>query len=217
MNCCCRAGLHGVKSDVWTLVHAERRALIADLEQLDDAQWEIPSLCAGWTVHDVVAHLIDVAMTTRLGFVADMARARFDFDRQNESGIDRARGTSPAETVQRLRDVVSRTSGPPAPLDTRIVEEVLHGEDIRRPLGLTRTYPPAAVVRSLQQQARMPASFGGAKELVARIRLTATDIDLSIGDGPEVRGPLLALLLAVTGRRVALDELEGKGLARLAG
>jgi hypothetical protein len=63
----------------------------------------------------------------------------------------------------------------------------------------------------------MPASFGGAKELVARIRLTATDIDLSIGDGPEVRGPLLALLLAVTGRRVALDELEGKGLARLAG
>jgi uncharacterized protein (TIGR03083 family) len=217
MNCCCRAGLHGVKSDVWTLVHAERRALIADLEQLDDARWEVPSLCAGWTVHDVVAHLVDVATTTRLGFVADMARARFDFDRQNERGIDRARGTSPAETLQHLRDVVSRTSGPPAPLDTRIVEEVLHGEDIRRPLGLTRTYPPAAVVRSLQQQARMPASFGGAKELVARIRLTATDIDLSIGDGPEVRGPLLALLLAVTGRRVALDELEGKGLARLAG
>ncbi len=61
----------------------------------------------------------------------------------------------------------------------------------------------------------MPASFGGAKELVARVRLTATDLDLSIGEGPEVNGPALALLLAVTGRRIALDELDGPGLARL--
>lgn len=203
-------------NDVWPLVHAERRALIDDLEGLDGAQWTQPSLCAGWNVHDVVAHLVDVALTTRLGFAVDIARARFDFDRQNTNGLERARGATPIETLKRLRDVVTRTSGPPAPMDTRIVEEVVHGEDIRRVVGLTRCYPDDAVVRSLRQQARMPASFGGAKELVARVRLRATDLDLSIGEGPDINGPALALLLAITGRRVALDELDGPGVTALA-
>ena len=203
-------------NDVWPMVHAERRALIENLEDLDDAQWIRPSLCDGWTVHDVAAHLVDVASTTRLSLVVDMARAWFDFDRQNANGVVRARGATPRQTLERLRQVASRTSTPPAPLDTRIVEEVVHGEDIRRALGLTRAYPQEAVVRSLRQQARMPASFGGAKELVRRVRLTATDLDLSIGQGPEISGPALALLLAVTGRRVVLDELGGPGLAILA-
>ncbi|MFI6712860.1 hypothetical protein ACIBF7_40945 [Nonomuraea sp. NPDC050478] len=86
---------------------------------------------------------------------------------------------------------------------------------IPRPLGLTRVYPQAAVVRSLRYQARTPAAFGGAKELMARIRLTATDADLSIGDGLEVSGTALSLLLAISGRRVALDELDGPGTPTL--
>ena len=198
-----------MKNDVWPLVHSERAALIADLGQIDPAQWEQPSLCAGWTVHDVVAHLVDVAHTTRLGFVVDMARAGFDFDRQNTRGIARARGATPRETLQRLGDAVARTTTPPAPRDTRLVEEVVHGEDIRRPLGIFHSYSEQAVVRSLRQQARTSTAFGGAKELVAGVRLTATDVDLSIGDGPEVSGTALALLLAVSGRQVTLDELDG--------
>lgn len=208
-------GLPGMPNDVWPMVHVERRALIDALENLDETQWTRPSLCDGWTVHDVVAHMVDVALTTRLGFVVDIARARFDFDRQNANGVERARGATPRQTLERLRQVTSRTSGPPAPLDTRLVEEVVHGEDIRRPLGLVHAYPPKAVIRSLRQQARMSASFGGAKELVARVRLTATDLDLSIGEGPEVSGPALALLLAITGRRVAQNELAGPGVAIL--
>jgi uncharacterized protein (TIGR03083 family) len=201
---------------VWTLVHAERSALIDDLERLDVHRWDVPSLCPGWTVHDVVAHLVDTARTTRLGFVVGLARAGFDFDRQNARGVERERGASPGETLERLRRVASRTSSPPAPLDTRLVEEVVHGEDVRRPLGLTRTYAQEAVVRSLRLQARTPASFGGAKELVARVRLTATDADVSIGDGPDVTGSALSLLLAVSGRRVALEDLDGPGVDALA-
>ncbi|MFF8955660.1 maleylpyruvate isomerase family mycothiol-dependent enzyme [Streptomyces sp. NPDC014894] len=204
-------------NDVWPLVHAERAALIDDLARLDDARWEEPSLCAGWTVHDVAAHLVDTARTTRLGFVAGLVRAGFDFDRQNTRGVERERGASPRETLERLRRVASRTSTPPAPLDSRIVEEVVHGEDIRRPLGLSRAYPSEAVLRSLRLQLRTPASFGGAKELTARVRLTATDADLSVGDGPEVTGDALSLLLAVSRRRVALSELEGPEAGTLAG
>ncbi|TXS13029.1 hypothetical protein EAO68_21105, partial [Streptomyces sp. wa22] len=103
------------------------------------------------------------------------------------------------------------------PLDSRLVEEIVHGEDIRRPLGIVRSYPEEAVVRSLRLQVRTPASFGGAREIVAHTRLTASDADLSIGEGPEVSGPVLSLLLAVSRRRVALDDLDGPGLAALAG
>ncbi|MFI5509215.1 maleylpyruvate isomerase family mycothiol-dependent enzyme [Mycobacterium sp. NPDC051804] len=204
-----------MRNDVWPLVHAERAALIDDLTGLDNAAWEKPSLCGGWTVHDAVAHLVDVARSTRLGFAVDMVRAGFDFDRQNARGIDRARGGSPDETLQRLREAAARTSTPIAPLDTRLVEEVVHGEDIRRPLGIKHTYAQEAVVRSLRQQVRTSTAFGGAKELVAGVRLVATDADLTIGDGPEVAGPALALLLTVSGRPVTGRELDGPGLATL--
>ncbi|MFI8004866.1 maleylpyruvate isomerase family mycothiol-dependent enzyme [Streptomyces sp. NPDC086010] len=205
------------KDDVWDLVHAERAALIEDLAGLDDDRWREHSLCEGWTVHDVAAHLVDTARTTRLGFVVALARARFDFDRQNALGVERERGDTPEETLRRLRRAAPRTSAPPAPLVSRLVEEIVHGEDIRRPLGLTRAYPQRAVEAALRLQTRTPASFGGAKELVDRVRLTATDADLAIGTGPEAVGPALGLLLAVSGRRVALDDLAGSGVEALAG
>lgn len=201
--------------DVWPMVHSERAALIDDLAGLDAARWDEPSLCGDWTVHDVVAHLVDTARTTRLGFVVGLVGARFDFHRQNARGVARCRGASPQETLERLRQAAPRTSTPPAPLDSRLVEEVVHGEDIRRPLGLIRSYPEEAVVRSLRLQARTPAAFGGAKELVARARLTATDADVSVGEGPGVSGTALALLLAVSGRPLEPGELDGPGVAVL--
>lgn len=167
-------------------------------------------------MHDVVAHLVDTARTTRLGFVIGLARARFDFDHQNARGVERERRATPQETLERLREVATRTSTPPAPLDSRLVEEVVHGEDIRVPLGLTRHYPRDAVVRALRLQTRTSASFGGAKELVTRVRLAAVDADLSIGAGPDVRGPALSLLLAISGRSVAFDDLDGPGVVTLA-
>lgn len=205
-----------MKNDVWPMVHAERAALIDDLSHLDGERWEEPSLCDGWTVHDVVAHLVDTARTTRLGFVLRLAQARFDFDRQNTQGVERERGASPQETLERFRQVASRTSTPPGSLASRLVEEVVHGEDIRRPLGIVHAYPLEAVVRSLRYQARTPASFGGAKELTARFRFTATDADLSVGDGPEVSGTALSLLLAMSGRRAASNDLFGPGAPALA-
>lgn len=202
--------------DVWPMVHTERAALLDDLTGIADESWEVASLCPGWTVHDVLAHLVDTARSTRRGFVAAMVRARFDFDRQNADGVRRERAATPVETLERFRRVVTLTATPPAPMDTRLVEAVVHGEDIRRPLGIERRYAEQAVVRALRLQARTSASFGGGKELVAGLRLTATDADVSIGDGPAVTGPALSLLLAVSGRAVALDELDGPGAGALA-
>lgn len=204
-----------MKNDVWPLVHAERAALIADLAVLPKEAWSTPSLCEGWTVHDVVAHLVNTAKTSRRAFVASFVRAGFDFDLLNERGVERERGATPAETLARLRGAATLTATAPAPLDSRLVEEILHGEDIRRPLGLTREYPREAVIRALRLQARTPASMGGAKQLVAGLQLRATDADLSLGVGPEVRGPVLSLLLAISGRRAADQDLTGPGVPAL--
>ncbi|WP_306371110.1 maleylpyruvate isomerase N-terminal domain-containing protein [Nocardiopsis sp. CC223A] len=76
-------------------VRAEGRALIGDLTGPPRDRWATPSLCGGWTVHDVAAHLVDSARTTRTGFVPAMPRARLDFDRLNEAGVARERGTAP--------------------------------------------------------------------------------------------------------------------------
>lgn len=190
-----------MSNDVWPLVHAERAALIADLEGLPEDRWDRPSGCARWTVHDVVAHLVDVAESTRLGFVRDMISAGFDFDRQNDRGIARARGATPAQTLHRLKAAATRTTMPPAPRESRIVEEVVHGEDIRGPLGITRHYPHEAVERSLRYQIRTSTRFGGAAELVADVRLVATDLDFACGEGPEIRDTALELLMATTGRK----------------
>ena len=202
-------------TDVWELVHQERRALIDDLAGLAPEQWESPSLCGGWTVHDVAAHLVDNARTTRLGIVAAMVRARFDFDRQNDAGVAREKGATPAETLDRLRAVMGRRTTPPAPLDSRLVEEVVHGEDVRRPLGIRRDYPSEAVTRALAHQLKTSVALGGGRQRAAGVRLRASDVDVAVGDGPEVSGPVVSLLMVVSGRAQALEDLTGPGLPRL--
>jgi len=198
--------------EIWTEVRAERVALADDLTDLSSDGWATPSLCEGWDVHDVLAHLVDSAKETRLRFLFRLARARFDFDEANERGLARERAADPAATLAEFRAVVDRTTGPPAPKETRLVEAFVHGEDIRRPLGIARVYPAPLVVRAIEYQARASASMGGGRTLVASTNLVATDADLDLGDGPRVEGPAISILLAASGRPAALADLSGDGV-----
>lgn len=118
------------RSAIWQAVHEERRRLVSDLEDMALEEWRTPSLCPGWSVHDVVAHLIDSAVTTRLGFARQMVIARFDFDRANDHGVVKHKAIAPTDTLNTFRAVVDRTDSPPGPLATRLVEAYVHGEDI---------------------------------------------------------------------------------------
>lgn len=205
----------GAKRAIWPVVHAERHALIRDLEGLAPEQWSTASLCDGWTVHDVLAHLIDSAKTTRISFARRLIAARFDFDRDNAVGVARERNDQPERTLAAFRGVAERTSTPPAALATRLVEAFVHGEDIRRPLGMHRDYPADHVAAAIQYQVRTSQSFGGGKERARGLRLVATDADLQAGDGDEVRGTSIALLLALSGRPTEQAELGGPGVPAL--
>lgn len=128
-------------ADVWAVVHDERRRLADDVRGLTPAQWQTPSLCPGWDIHDVLAHLVDVARTGRIASVLSMVRARGNFDRANAAGVARERCDDPLDTLTSFCEVGTLTRTPPANLATRLVEAIVHGEDIRRPLGIGRTYP----------------------------------------------------------------------------
>lgn len=200
---------------IWSAVHQERRQLLQDLEGLAREQWQTPSLCPGWSVHDVLVHLIDAATTTRLGFIRQMVSARFNFDRANDAAVVRHRTRDPQDTLAAFRTVVDRTASPPGPLATRLVEAYVHGEDIRRPLNLAVDYPPEQVANALTYMARTGASVGGGKERVRGLTLAAVDSDVCTGEGPEVRGRTITLLLAASGRPVRDSELTGPGARTL--
>ncbi|MBD5786052.1 maleylpyruvate isomerase family mycothiol-dependent enzyme [Cellulosimicrobium terreum] len=202
---------------IWDAVHDERRRLVRDLEKISDEQWQVSSLCPGWSVHDVLAHLVDSATTTRWGFVRQMVAARFDFDRANDHGVERHRRADPRQTLEAFRAATDRTDAPPGPLATRLVEAYVHGEDVRRPLGIDASYPPDQVVRALEYMTRTGAGFGGGKERVEGVCLDPVDADQRIGEGAPVRGSAVALLLATSGRPVGPGELTGPGAAILGG
>ncbi len=201
---------------VWPVVHNERQALIRDLESLTAEQWAQPSLCPGWDIHDVVAHLVDSAKTTRLGFLRRMVAAKFDFDRATANGITRERTVTPEATLTEFRRIRDEMKTTPAALATRLVEVIVHGEDIRRPLGLMGSYSSESIDVALHYQLKTGASIGGGKERASGFRLQASDSSLEHGSGSEVRGTSLALLMAVSGRPVDKEDFWGEGAATFA-
>ena len=201
---------------VWSAVHDERQALITDLESLTPQQWATPSLCPGWDVHDVLAHLVDGATTTRLGFAHRLISAGFDFDRDNARGVAKERRSSPAGTLAEFQRVRTATATPPAALATRLVEAIVHGEDIRRPLGIVRSYPCDRIATALRYQLKTTVSMGGGKERAAGLHLCGVDSEIDHGSGADVQGSTLALLMAVSGRPVDAGSFTGDGAHELA-
>lgn len=198
----------------WTLIHGERQALASDLEGLDAARWSTPSLCAGWSVHDMLAHMLATAEMSPPKFFRKFAGAGFNFDRMSERDVKEAGAGGPDKTLAVFRSHQEATSKPPGPVEAMLVDAVVHSEDIRRPLGITHRYQPEAVVGCLDFVKKSNLLLGG-KRRMDGLTFRATDTDWSHGTGPEVAGPALSLLLAATGRGVAVDDLTGEGVDTL--
>ena len=201
-------------AEIWTYIHAERAELARTWAELTPEQWAAASWCAGWSVQDAAGHVVAAAEQTPANFYQELARAGFRFDTFTDRGARRRAVAGPDELVRRLRARTATTNHPPAPVLAMLGEIVVHGEDIRRPLGLTREVPEGALV-AVADGWKNSNLLIGAKRRIAGLRLRATDADWAHGAGPEVSGPLVALLLAMTGRTAVHPELAGEGLATL--
>ena len=189
------------------------------LAGLSDSQWDHPSLCEGWRVRDVISHMC-IGYTTPTGtMVAKLARRRFNVPlASKEESIAFGSAHTPAEILtvfdrihrDNVRKGISRLIKPREGL----VDHIVHHQDIRRPLGLPRPMPSDRLLAALDVAPGL-GGFVGARKRAAGLRLVASDLDWAHGDGPEVVGTGEAVLLAICGRPVVLDELSGAGVDRL--
>ena len=198
----------------WSLIQAERAALAADLAPLTEAQWATGSLCDQLTVREVLAHLTAGASLNPVRWLAGVIRCRFDFDRQVALRLAEHLGATPDETLAGFRQVITSTTKAPVPVAAMLGETIVHGEDIRRPLGIERDYPVTTLttLADYYQGSDLPVQ---SKTRARGLRLTATDGPFAAGAGPEVSGPTLALIMAMAGRAAYCEQLDGDGAATL--
>jgi uncharacterized protein (TIGR03083 family) len=207
-----------VTTDIWPAVHAERAALVADLEALSPEQWARRSLCTDWTIEETVAHLSAAASTGRLRWLRSMVGARFDAAVHNRRRLEEQLGASPEETLAILRSKTDARVAPMGPTAAWLGEVVVHGADIRRPLGLPSRTPVGTATAVAEFYASRDFAVPS-RTAAAGLRLVADDGPFTAGpdDAPLVTGPTLALVLAMAGRAAFCDELSGPGVATLRG
>jgi uncharacterized protein (TIGR03083 family) len=204
--------------DTFAQIADERRGLAALASGLTGDQLAAQSLCGEWSVRDVVAHLV-VPLEVGTGkFALAVLACRGSFDRANVR-LAREQARRPfGELTEVLREKAGSRftppgSGPEAPLTDLLV----HGLDIRWPLGLRRDVPEERLRASLTHLTAAPVGGVVRRGALTGLRFEADDLDWAHGSGPTVRGGAEALLLAITGRTAALDHLDGDGVPTLRG
>jgi uncharacterized protein (TIGR03083 family) len=197
---------------VWDMISAERTSLVEGLEQLPADRWNESSLCPRWTTKDVVAHVLATTYVTPAKFFSGLAKNSFSFNALQDKNMHAAsEGKTPAQLVEELRAQIPARQSPPGPTVAMLGETIVHGEDIFRAQGSYRDHPIEHVVAPADFYKRSNLLIG-AKRRVAGVTLRATDTNWTHGSGPIVSGPAIALVMAMTGRSAALDDLAGAGV-----
>jgi uncharacterized protein (TIGR03083 family) len=202
--------------DTFAEIADERRSLAALLAELTDEQQAAQSLCSEWSVHDVVAHLVVPLEVGIPKFALAMLVCRGNFDRANVR-LAREQARRPfrelTEVLRRKAD--SRFTPPGSGPESPLTDLLVHGLDIRWPLGLPREIPEERLRTSLTFLTAAPVGGIVPTGALDGLRFEADDLDWAHGSGPPVRGNADALLLAITGRRAAFAHLSGDGVPAL--
>ncbi len=199
-------------TDLQPAVAAEFLALAGLLEGATGAQWDTRSLCAGWRVREVVAHMTMAARYSEEEFMAELRRCGFDFGRLSNELAARDGELPPGDLVASLRsEVMQRWTPPGGGWHGALNHVVIHGLDVTVPLGAPRR-PPDATIRVVLDDLTaggVHAHFGIGIEGRS---LQATDLDWSYGAGPPLRGTAADLALVLCGRTVPQGRLDGEPL-----
>ena len=195
-------------------VAAEFISLADLLDTASGAQWDTPSLCAGWRVREVVAHLTMAARYSQEEFMAELQRCGFDFTRLSNEIAARDASLPTDEHIKNLRSEVMRHWAPPGGgYHGALNHAVIHGLDVTVPLGVPRLSSDQTIRVILDDLTQGDGNVRFGVDF-ARRRLQATDLDWSFGEGPVLRGAAADLALVLCGRSLPPGRLEGAPLAR---
>ncbi|QLQ40463.2 maleylpyruvate isomerase family mycothiol-dependent enzyme [Micromonospora robiginosa] len=204
-------------ADLLPMIAAERRRTADLIDSLTPAQLDTPSLCGAWTVREVAGHLVSPLVEPPWRLLPLLVGAGFRPHVANARLARRVARRPAGELAAALREHAGHRFRPPVVgWYGQLTDLQVHGQDIRHPLGLPADLDPDRLRISLDFLTGGRAVGFVDRRRVAGLRFEATDLGWSAGDGPVVRGPGAALLLALTGRRAALADLSGEGVATLA-
>jgi uncharacterized protein (TIGR03083 family) len=201
-------------TDFWGDVLQERQALLELLETLTLEQWDATSLCTEWRVRDVVAHMVGETRMTISQTAWGLITSGFRINRYISNDARRRGAIPAANLLEDFRGVVPACTHLPGLSSLAMLNDiVIHQMDIRRALDKPRRIPNR---RTIPVAADLWTNrfFPGSK-LFRGLRAVATDAAWTAGQGPDVTGPIEALILTLAGRFIALDQLQGKGIATL--
>ena len=203
--------------DVRAAIATERRRIADLLESLDPAQLDVPSLCGDWTVRQVAGHLLAAVAAPPRATLGALVRGGFRLHRANSLLAVRMADRPVAELAAGLRRNADNAFEPPiVGYPGQLTDLQVHGQDMRRPLGLPHGLHLDALRTSLDFLTRgRPVGFTSRRRL-AGLRFETTDLDWTYGRGALVCGPAEALMMAMCGRRAVLAELDGVGVRALA-
>ncbi|MDQ1487091.1 MAG: hypothetical protein QOJ62_2784 [Actinomycetota bacterium] len=202
-------------SELKAMIAAERRELADALAGLSAGFWEMQTLCAGWRVREVVAHLTMPFRYSTARFLAEMVRDAGHFNRMADRCARRDAAMATAELVTALKENATNPWKPPGGgLEGALTHDVVHGLDFTLPLGIDRQVPEERLRAVLANLTRpKPLKFFGVD--LNGIELRADDIDWRFGDGEPVFGAAQDLVLVLCGRRLPAGHLRGELTPRL--
>jgi uncharacterized protein (TIGR03083 family) len=206
-------------NEIWAAIDVHRVRTAELLERLSDDEWRYPSLCDGWTVRDVAAHL--TLQQVRLGdALLEAVRHRGGMNRVIRGWARRQAELPREQIVAEIRAMVgSRRHNVGVTCLETLIDILVHSQDIAVPLNRKLDIDPEAAAAAAT---RVWSYACGSKAKVFKkiplegFRYSATDIAWAVGAGREITGPIAAILLVLTGRLAALAELSGDGVAVLA-
>lgn len=199
-------------AELQPVVAAEYLALADLVDSATQAQWDTPSLCAGWRVREVIAHMTMAARYPEDKFMAELSRCEFDFGRLSNEIASRDAGLPTRELLVNLRSEVMQHWTPPGGgYHGALNHVVIHGLDVTVPLGVPRRSPDDTIRIVLDDLTRggVHQHFG---THIDGHHLEATDLDWSYGSGPALCGAAEDLALLLCGRTLPAGRIEGDPL-----
>jgi len=202
------------ESQLTQMIAAERRDLAAELSALPAEAWDAPTLCAGWRVRDLVAHVTMPFRYSTGRFVFEMLRSGGRFHAMANRCARRDAAAPPAELLAALGDNATHPWKPPGGgYVGALTHDVIHGLDALVPLGIDRRVPHDRL-RVVLDSITAPAALKHFGTDLSGAELRANDMEWSFGSGQPVSGAAQDLALVLCGRKLPSGHLTGEQAAR---